>query len=212
MNLIINNKKDPFNDFKKIAESLIIDSVLVVGESKYQFTALEFYYLNVKDDHADVYSHKHRYQTKSGQWYFHGSGLDITFGDNDTYGGILIRGLKDLEKNTFINGPLLCVQEIFQSFGGIDNKEKASFYIQDLPCDEMDLHIEKEPVYYSKRVGLNQAKDTDGRFYNGLYRFFINPGKTQKDKAFIADDLLEQVKSKSKSEVNTLFGYRHFKL
>ncbi|MDR3695160.1 hypothetical protein [Mucilaginibacter sp.] len=210
MNLEITNKENPFDDFKRIASSLMNDNVLLVGENYYRFTSLEFYYFE-KDSHADVYSHQHENQMTSEQWYFHGSGLDITFGSKDVYGGILIRGVKNLKENKFINGPILCVQELFKNLGAVNNSEKMSFYIQKLPWDRMGSLIEEQKVYYSRRVGLNPKIDQSekARFYNGLYRFFINPKETQKDKSNIAVDLLTQVGSEK--EINDLFGYKHFK-
>jgi hypothetical protein len=211
MNFEIFNKENPFDDFKRIASSLMNDNVLLVGENYYRFTSLEFYYFE-KDSHADVYSHQHKNQMTSEQWYFHGSGLDITFGSKDVYGGILIRGVKNLKgNNEFINGPILCVQELFKNLGAVNNSEKVSFYIQELPWDRMGSLIEEQKVYYSRRVGLNPKIDQteNTKFYNGLYRFFINPKETQKDKGNIAVDLLTQVDSEK--EINDLFGYKHFK-
>jgi hypothetical protein len=217
MNLEIINKENPFDDFKKIASSLMNDNVLLVGENYYRFTSLEFYYFE-KDSHADIYSHRHDKQITSGQWYFHGSGLDITFGSKDVYGGILIRGIKNLKEKTyikgktFINGPILCVQELFNNFGAVKNDEKLSFYIAEIPLDNKGALIEHQKVYYSRRVGLNPKIDQseNARFYNGLYRFFIYPKHTQKDKGNIVSDLLTQVDSEI--ELNDLlFGYKHFK-
>lgn len=211
MNLEIINKENPFDDFRRIASSLMNDNVMLVGENYYRFTSLEFYYFE-KDSHADVYSHQHKNQTTSGQWYFHGSGLDITFGNKDAFGGILIRGIKNLKEKTYINGPILCVQELFNNLGAVNNDEKLSFYIAEIPWDRMGSLIEEQKVYYSRRVGLNPKIDQseNAKFYNGLYRFFINPKQTQKDKGNIVADLLTQVDSEI--ELNDLlFGYKHFK-
>jgi hypothetical protein len=210
MNFEITNRENPFNDFKRIASSLMNDNVLLVGDNYYRFTSLEFYYFE-KDNHADVYSHQHDYQTTSGQWYFHGSGLDITFGSQGVYGGILIRGIKNLKEKKYINGPILCIQELFNNLGAVNSDKKLSFFIAEIPWDRMGSLVEEQKVYYSRRVGLNKNvdKSDDSRFYNGLYRFFINPKETQKDKGNIAVDLLKQVESEK--EINDLFGYKHFK-
>ena len=209
MNLEINNKENPFDDFKRIASSLMNDHVLLVGENYYRFTELEFYYFE-KDSHADIYSHQHKSQTTSGQWYFHGSGLDITFGSKDVFGGILIRGVKNLKVNKFINGPILCVQELFKNLGAINNSEKVSFYIQELPWDRMGSLIEDQKVYSCQRVRLRQNKDIpDFRFYNAFYRFFVYPKKEHANKSIIAENLLAQ--KFEKETINDLFGYKHFK-
>ncbi len=209
MNLEIINKENPFDDFKRIASSLMNDHVLLVGENYYRFTELEFYYFE-KDSHADIYSHKHDKQTTSGEWYFHGSGLDITFGSKDVFGGILIRGVKNLKVNKFINGPILCVQELFKNLGAINNSEKVSFYIQELPWDRMGSLIEDQKVYSCQRVRLPQNKDLpDFRFYNAFYRFFVYPKQEHANKSIIAKNLLAQ--KFEKETINDLFGYKHFK-
>lgn len=209
MNLEISNKESPFKDFKRIATSLMSDHVLIVSETTYRFTSLEFYYFE-KDNHPDIYSHQHAHQSTSGEWYFHGSGLDITFGSEGVYGGILIRGIKHLNEKKYFNGPLICVQELFKGFGSVNNDKMQYFYIAEIQ-DKMGALMEEQNVYYSRRVGLNKKVDKSegGRFYNGMYRFFINPKETQKDKGNIAVDLLEQ--GKSKKDINDLFGYQHFK-
>lgn len=211
MNLEITNKENPFDDFKRIASSLMNDNVLLVGENYFRFTALEFYYFE-KNSHPDIYSHQHKNQTTNGQWYFHGSGLDITFGNKDVFGGILIRGIKNLKEKTYINGPIMCVQELFNHLGAVSNNEKQYFGIVEIPWNRMGSLIEVQNVYYSRRVGLNTKidKSENKKFYNSLYRFFINPKETQKDKGTIVADLLAQVESKY--ELNDLlFGYKYFK-
>ncbi len=210
MDFEIRNKKEPFEDFLRIASELMNFHVLIAGNQTYRFTTLEFYYFD-KENHPDIYSHQHALQKTTGKWYFHGSGLDITFGNEDVHGGILIRGIKNLQKNTFINGPINCVQELFSNLGDVVNDKGITFFIADNTREKQGALMEDQKVYQSKRVGLNKIIDRtpDTIFYNGFYRFFINPKKTQKDKAFISEDLLSQ--GLSKSDINELFGYKHFK-
>ena len=210
MNFKINNKKEPIKDFARIASDLMNYHVLIVGNQTYRFTTLEFYYFD-KENHPDIYSHQHPLQKTTGKWYFHGSGLDITFGNNDTHGGILIRGIKNLQEKTFINGPLNCVQELFSNLGDVINDKGIEFFIADITHEKIGALIEDQKVYQSKRVGLNENNDKlpDLKFYNGLYRFFINPEKTQKDKGKIALDLLRQ--GMTEAEVNKFVGYNFFK-
>jgi len=208
MNLEIINKENPFDDFKRIASSLMNDNVLLVGENYYRFTELEFYYFE-KDSHADIYSHQHPNQTTNEQWYFHRSGLDITFGSKDVFGGILIRGVKNLKGDEFINGPILCVQELFKNLGAVNNSEKVSFYIQELPWDRMGSLIERQEIYSCQRVISQNKNLPDFRFYNAFYRFFIYPKQKHADKFKIAENLLTQ--KFEKETINDLFGYKHFK-
>ena len=206
MNFEIKNRKSPFNDFLNIASSLLNENVLLINENYYRLTSIEFYYFD-DYNHPDIYSHKHSMQKTTGQWYFHGSGLDITFGSDDVYGGILVRGIQSLKEKKYINWPLMCVQELFSNLGSVDNKESLRFCIM-----PHEIHpIENQTIHYARRVGLNQTMDKSekGMFFNGYYRFFINPKETQKDKGAIAIDFLAQ--GRSEAEINELFGYKHFK-
>jgi hypothetical protein len=64
-----------------------------------------FYNHNTSSQHPDEYAHQHAEQAKSNTWYFHGSGLDITFGDKEIYGGILIRSIGLLKMQKDFNAP-----------------------------------------------------------------------------------------------------------
>ncbi|CAJ0829038.1 8558_t:CDS:1 [Entrophospora sp. SA101] len=131
--------------FKKIAEYLINDVILYLPKNKkYQIIELEFYFNTLENNsndnallHCDPYSHQHEHQKTSGEWYFHRvgkfgyrggtrKGIDITFGNENAYGGILIRSIKriidneDDDENELIEGPSLIVDEILR-LCGVDN-------------------------------------------------------------------------------------------
>lgn len=181
MNFEIKNKKEPFNDFLEMANGLMNKSALVVNGNHYRLTTLEFYYFD-EDNHADIYCHKHYMQKTSGQWYFHGSGLDITFGGTDVYGGILIRGIRNLNGDKkYINGPLLCVEELFRNLGPVDSDKSISFCVT--PANE-DYRIEDQEIYYSRRVGLNEKIDSPKNtpFYNKPTDFLSTLKKPKKIK------------------------------
>ncbi len=88
--------------FTRIAERLLNGSRLTVGKQAYRLVEIEFYYWS--DAHPDPFAHRDPIQFSIGHWYFHrtrgtlrsGSfkGLDLTFGDGPTSGGILIRGME----------------------------------------------------------------------------------------------------------------------
>ncbi len=111
MNLEINNEKIE-NSFDRIANELINNYALLVNNTEFRFTEIEFYYYS--ENHADNYTHEHNRNV--GEWRFHNQGLDLTFqSDEKTDGGILIRGI--LSKSKYVNGPRKVLGEIFQSFG-----------------------------------------------------------------------------------------------
>lgn len=66
--------------FARAADDLLNSYVLVVNDQLYRFLEVEFYYNDEGCGHADCYAHKHPEQQNHGTWYFHGSGVDITFG------------------------------------------------------------------------------------------------------------------------------------
>jgi len=58
---------------------LLINGIpVVIGEAK---TPIRFY-LNDEKNYKDDYTHGHPLQKTSHRWYFHGSGIDITFGND----------------------------------------------------------------------------------------------------------------------------------
>lgn len=95
---------------------------LVIGNSNYIITEFEFYIMTPENGvHHDGYTYKHpRHQTR-GKFFLHASGLDITFGDNTTYAGVLLRGaikLSSIENPSeesiekYINGPINLADEL----------------------------------------------------------------------------------------------------
>src|ERR1017187_501642 len=72
--------------FRRIAEKLMNLYQLQVKDNFYRIIDCEFYYSSKK--HQDPYAHGHERQKSKGEWYFHGSGLDITIGNGEALGGI----------------------------------------------------------------------------------------------------------------------------
>jgi|TARA_B110000902_G_C13952015_1_gene453952 hypothetical protein len=112
MNLSI----DPENingSFCKIADLLINEYDLVIVNSVYQVSNIEFYYYN-ETLHRDDNSHSFKYkrarvrQLLNSKWYIHKisinpnfkhKGIDFTFGDGVSFGGILIKEVIRIEDN-----------------------------------------------------------------------------------------------------------------
>ncbi len=114
MNLEINNEKIE-NSFDRIANDLLKNYALLVNNTEFRFTEIEFYYYSEKY-HRDEYTHEH--DRNVGEWRFHNQGLDLTFqSDEKTDGGILIRGISF--ENNYTNGPRKVLGEIFKSFGNV---------------------------------------------------------------------------------------------
>jgi len=104
--------------FNVIANKLFRNYHIVKGGNTYDFLEIEFYFYS--PNHRDLITYP-RNGRKPGMWFFHMSGVDITFGSNDKegdnplmYGGILIRSiLKTSGDKKYICGPMKCVDELF---------------------------------------------------------------------------------------------------
>jgi hypothetical protein len=113
--------------FDELANCLMNHLVLQVGENRYRIVVCEFYYNDKerKDKspiHRDPYVHCGKKQLTSGEFYCNkAGGLDITFGSQDIeiHGGILIRGLKNLDDNSFINGVWCITEEVINNMGSL---------------------------------------------------------------------------------------------
>jgi len=190
-------------DFDRIAYELMNDWVLAVNAISYRITEIEFYCKSVQKEGSikDHYTHGHAEQTKSGTWYFHGSGLDLTFGCEEYYGGILIRGIYKFdstleEKEKHISGPLKSVAEILSSFGSCEMKNIEFGLVESVKLSTIKLP-KKSPIK-APRVGLNPIHDTNA--HKKLYRYLIFPKETNRDKSIIVDSLVNQGVSRKDAE------------
>jgi len=117
--------------FRKIAERLTNEVVLMVNGQPHRFVEIEFYYQ--APHHPDGFTHGNPVQAKFGKWYFHRmgpgkayksgtyKGLDLSFGGQSdgkkkdkAYGGVLIRAIQPLnqssqknEKKKKTKGPII---------------------------------------------------------------------------------------------------------
>lgn len=174
-------------DFDRIANDLMNNWVLAVNQTYYRISEIEFYCKSILPDGPikDPYTHGHSEQLKSGTWYFHGSGVDLTFGTADYYGGILIRGLQRIKDEKHIPGPLNSITEIFSSIGNCINKKIDFGLIEAKVINLKSIDLIKAP-----RVGLNPINDAIS--HQKLYRYLIFPQETRRDKSIIIDSLVRQ--------------------
>lgn len=158
--------------FKEIAVELFSNYHIQKGIRKYELLEIEFYFFS--NNHKDIITYP-RTSDRPGMWFFHMSGVDITFGskvecNNEFYGGILIRSMirTDENKPFPISGPMKCVEELFDYINAVDHNVK-----NDIPCivrnDEMgytptvpikfDGNINRCPRYIPFRVKANESID-----------------------------------------------------
>ena len=198
MHLNLNiNENDISGSFQRIANELMNKWVIQVDAKRYRIAELEFYYWS--ELHKDPYVHKNELQKKSGKWYFHGSGIDLTFGDNGSYGGILIRAIYDFKGKNYVYGPLNCITELFSNLPNIyDSNSSISFGL--IEAKESDFI--KEKTISAPRVGLNPVKDEEK--CKALYRFLVMPKYKHAEKTKIEESM--QKNGASPDETKKIWG------
>lgn len=167
-------KENYLDSFKKIANLLLNEYKLIINNSEFEITEIEFYYQD-KVNHNDTSLHANEEQKNSNTWYVHTvgrGGLDITFGDGINYGGILIRGLKCIESNEYIDGPMKVIDKILEVLS-ISYKE---LQIKLNRIESSVVKIEKKQktnklLYQGARIGLVQL---DNEFLVHPYRFIVD--------------------------------------
>lgn len=166
--------------FRKAAESILRNCMISFNNNKYQISEIEFYYCN--ENHPDPFVHKHGNQKKMGIWYFHGVGQDITFGDETSYGGILIRGIKNMVGNEYADGPIKVFDKLFNE-SCLRIKDRHHFKV----TASRDELIDKDRIIYAfPRVGLQPTKDKQGiEYLLAPYRFLSFPEFSRNDRNVI---------------------------
>jgi hypothetical protein len=166
---------------------------------------VEFYYHG--PDHADDFAHKDPIQNQIGLWYFHRfggeyrsgtyKGLDITFGRDGSFGGILLRGAVRMSAPfDFIEGPSLLVDHILRITDSATVRDLVGKF--DLRVDAPEVggssplfvSVDDGPgrgakLFASPRVGLTLKRgnlEHRQRFVARPYRFLTEPSKTKKGK------------------------------
>ena len=185
---------------ERIAKTLLMKYVLVVGEKEFRICEVEFYINNTT--HGDKYTHGDPNQKTFGKWYFHrfhGSayksgtykGLDLTLGNKDTFFGVLIRSICDIETGEFIEGPCRSVNKILELNGSSDVKGYMVGRVDPLNArSTKNFHLKRkstlddEQIYKGPRIGLS---DKYPEWKDVHYRFLIKKKSIKKGK----NDLVE---------------------
>jgi hypothetical protein len=164
--------------FKTHAEKLMSQYALTNGSETFLFKEIEYYFYD-KDRHPDPYVHGSCKQKEAGKYYYHYSGLDITFGDGNYSGGILIRAIcRDLtnkeENEECIIGPKNSVKRMLHSeLNGetykYSNKNTNKYNIK---ICKLNSSLVNNTVYVSTRIRLNESIcDNEAIFRSSFYRF-----------------------------------------
>lgn len=118
---------DAFEDLDglAVARALVLGHELVVAGVALRVEEAEAYFFG--PGHRDPFAHRHPAQSTPGRWYFHRAGarggyrggtyqgLDLTFGPEGTFGGVLIRTVSQTvsrEGGRLVSGPSLVVDHL----------------------------------------------------------------------------------------------------
>lgn len=180
--------------FNEIATKIFNNYLLKINNNDYRITEIEFYYYD-KCIHPDPYVHRDCRQRLIAQWYFHRytnslkmgnrKGLDITFGNNINYGGIIIRAIQKINnegKCEPIEGPCNVVKCILRI--NEENEEKYKGFVEEI--EKYDIfennkiklyfnNVDNKKYYKAPRVGLNPARNKPEwkKFIMKNYRYFV---------------------------------------
>jgi len=173
--------------FEELAKMLFNEYEIIKRGIHYEFLEIEFYFFN--SNHKDDMTYERT--IKEGRWFFHPSGVDISF-DSDVskgyYGGILVRSIKK-EDGTIINGPLKVVYEIFDhiDMDGCDAaaiSKRKSHEFRDIKLAKtyrFNVASNAEYSYYDKDCLSNIAKrKTPPSIPNDSDLISMKKGKSQK--------------------------------
>ena len=127
--------------------------VLNIANNGIELCEIEFYYY--AENHQDEKTLQDEKQKTTAQLFFHEFGIDLTFGDASSYGGILLRGIKHNGK--YIAGPQNVSEYLQEQIQDLQN--------QPLNFKEVSLN---DTILHSTRV---MGDKTNQEFAKKLYRF-----------------------------------------
>lgn len=159
-------EKETDSEFQRIANELLNNYAIQNHESIYRMTEIEFYWNSPQHNDESTYKRKH-VDPKSGEWFFHYSGVDIALKSEEFngYGGILIRGISCTKTNKPYKGPMICAMKLFSG---------SSAFSESIMTKIIRYEFEERVLSKSPRVGLgDNAIKSNTHLLE--YRFTITP-------------------------------------
>ena len=167
--------------YNKTANLILNHGFIKVNEKKFKIREIEFYYYS-EEEHEDIFTHGFSNDEKdenskkakvkqltSFQWYFHPNltGVDLTIGNKNNFGGILIRGIND-EKGKLIDGPFNVLKTI------LDEQTESIFERNSINIFFGEIETKTEKIIVSsRRIGLNKEKRDPKEFLKRSYRYLL---------------------------------------
>jgi hypothetical protein len=151
---IFSIKKENEEGFKEIAQKLFNEIAIQTHDSIYRLTEIEFYWTSQNHNDKSTYERRH-VNPNQGEWFFHYSGVDIALKNDEIggYGGILIRGIFDLNNQKPYKGPLVCLMRLFSG---------TSVFQQSIQTKLVEYKFDKEEIRSSIRIGLGKNAQESG--------------------------------------------------
>lgn len=210
------------NSFSSIAKTLMGKYIIKKGNARYRIVEIEFYAFSNSQKDYITYPRA----TDAGQWFFHQSGVDLTFDSHDVrvlhknrklsfsldaepqFGGILIRGLYKLtpkeEEDPYIFGPQKCVNELWDRFNALaPSADEYPAIIRASREDNLSIHN----LRCCKRCINIKDEDRDHKIMEWIIRLGLG-GKVTIDE--IKDEIKEYKTEMFENEQTQL--YRYFNL
>lgn len=161
--------------FKDIADILMNKCVIRKGNVSYEIIEIEFYLFN--PNHPDVIAYPRN--CVAGQWFFHQSGVDLTFETtSEQFGGILIRGLRETKgERKQIFGPQNCVNHLWDKFNAFEAIESeipliipADGRIETLPIESYPrwIPVKNDNIKASAKISewITRVEDEEYEEFN----------------------------------------------
>ena len=175
---------------ENLANILLNEVQIKKGQNIYRIICAELYLYNENHPDPAVYERN----CPAGMWYFHSSGVDISFKSfyeldnkkiikNSTFGGILVRGIELLNgvsnsnKNT-TNAPLNVCDELFDKFNAFDTSlDNFPQIIENTAPSSYEINFDKRVNITSgnleKRKEKYESIGNSEDFSSRKYKFFI---------------------------------------
>ncbi|MDD6581098.1 MAG: hypothetical protein PUF10_00275 [Bacteroidales bacterium] len=157
--------------FEDIANILLYKSHIKTGHGSYRILEIEFYFKNNKhNDNVTI-----ERTEEAGMWWLHDYGVDLSFKSaksENYYGGILIRSMMPLDDNQInkevVFGPRNCCWHLFYS-----SAIQPNMVPQIVMNDGVSKDVRKNVLNRTKRYLTRKPKETDGKYRNSEYRFYV---------------------------------------
>lgn len=160
-----------------IVTYLMSNFVILKDDEEYEIIEAEFYFYS--DFHKDIITYER--DMEGGRFFFHQSGVDITFQSNveksknkiisseSSFGGILIRSLKHNKKDNssnFILGPMNCIDCLWSNFNAINPTLSEYPYLKYKPIENINIVTDKRFIPIDEDKKEDKLKWLNSKFDN----------------------------------------------